>query len=322
MKTARSLPLFPDAVPSPTLRDVADAVREAGIDGLPDAMRRADDARYQEVHVRSAMAATKGMPFKWALNPYRGCTHACEYCYARKYQRHLELGAGDEFSSFILVKRNLPEVLAREVSRAQWTHEGVAVGTATDPYQPIEGHYKLTRRCLEVLVASNTPFSIVTKGPMVVRDLDVLRRATAGAGAHVYLSVPTTNREAWAKLEPGTAEPAQRLRAVRILADAGIDAGVLMMPLVPGISTSRAIITETMQAFAAAGVRWIGCNVAHLEPGVREHFFAFLDREFPSLAAGYQRLYTGAYAPKAYVAAIESLVREVARAEGVERGTR
>jgi DNA repair photolyase len=173
-----------------------------------------------------------------------------------------------------------------------------------------------------VLVASATPFSIVTKGPMVVRDLDILRRATAGAGARVYLSVPTANREAWAKLEPGTAEPAQRLRAVRILSDAGIEAGVLMMPLVPGISTSRAIITETMQAFAAAGVRWIGCNVAHLEPGVREHFFAFLDREFPSLSAGYRRLYSGAYAPREYVSAIESLVREAASTEGVERGAR
>ena len=117
-----------------------------------------------------------GMPFKWALNPYRGCTHACEYCYARKYQRHLELGTGDDFSSVILVKTNLPDVLRRELARATWARETVAVGTATDPYQPIEGHYRITRRSLEVLVGRRTPFSIVTKGPMIVRDADVLAR--------------------------------------------------------------------------------------------------------------------------------------------------
>src|SRR5262249_20681445 len=135
-----------------TLRDIADAVRSAGIDGLPDARRRADDAAYQEVDVRSGLTRVQGnLPFAWALNPYRGCTHACEYCYARKYQSHLELGSGDDSSRIILVKRNLPQVLAREVGRPAWSHETVAVGTATDPYQPIEGHYKLTRRCLEVL---------------------------------------------------------------------------------------------------------------------------------------------------------------------------
>ena len=174
MSKALQLSLLPDAVRSPTLREVADAVRGAGLEGLPSARRRADEARYQEVTVRSGMAKAMGMPFKWALNPYRGCTHACEYCYARKYQRHLELGAGDDFSSVIFVKHNLAEVLRRELARPGWAHEHVAVGTATDPYQPIEGHYQLTRRCLEALIASRTPFSIVTKGPMVVRDLDLL----------------------------------------------------------------------------------------------------------------------------------------------------
>jgi hypothetical protein len=160
-------------VSGPTLRDVANTVRAAGVEGL-GAQQRADAARYQEVRVRSALANVKGMPFSWALNPYRGCTHACEYCYARKYQRHLELGAGDDFSSLILVKTNLAETLRRELARPGWTHENVAVGTATDPYQPIEGYYRITRRCLEVLTESGTPFSIVTKGPMIVRDADVL----------------------------------------------------------------------------------------------------------------------------------------------------
>src|SRR6185436_12652895 len=171
------LSLFPEAAHAPTLRDVAEAVRAAGIDGLPDATKRADQARYQEVHVRSALAEAKGMPFRWTLNPYRGCTHACEYCYARKYQRHLELGTGDDFSSVIFVKRNLPDVLERELTRASWEREQIAIGTATDPYQPIEGHYRITRRCLEVAIRARTPFSIVTKGPMIVRDLDLLVEA-------------------------------------------------------------------------------------------------------------------------------------------------
>lgn len=308
------LSLFDDVSASPSLRDVANAVREAGIDGLPDAQRRADKARYQEVQVRSAISATKGMPFKWALNPYRGCTHACEYCYARKYQRHLELAAGDDFSSLILVKTNLARVLAREVRRASWTHESVAVGTATDPYQPIEGHYQLTRQCLEVLTDADTPFSVVTKGPMVVRDIDILTRASSRAGCRVFVSVATVDAEAWARLEPGTAPPEQRLRAARELTAAGIDTAVLMMPLVPGITTSRTQIRRTVRAIAEAGVRFGGANVAHLEAGVRTHFLDFLEREYPSLTDGYARLYQGAYANADYCASIRTAVTE-ARAQ-------
>lgn len=307
-------PLFDDVCAGPSLREVAEAVRAAGIGSLTEATRRADQARYQEVHVRSALSAVKGMPFSWALNPYRGCTHACEYCYARKYQRHLELGSGDEFSSFILVKRNLVSVLERDVSRPRWARETVAVGTATDPYQPIEGHYRITRDCLAVLAAHRTPFSVVTKGPMVVRDLDVLRAATASAGCRVYMSVPTVDEGAWARLEPGTASPEQRLRAASRLASAGIDVGILMMPLVPGISTARSMIERTVRAIAASGVRLAGANVAHLDAGVRDYFFGFLTREYPALVEGYERLYRGSYAAKAYVDDVTKSVRDAERA--------
>jgi DNA repair photolyase len=305
------LSLLPELARSPTLRDVADAVKQAGIEGLPSARRRADEARYQEVAVRSAMAKTVGMPFKWALNPYRGCTHACEYCYARKYQRHLEMGTGDDFSSVILVKHNLPEVLRRELTRPQWSHEHVAVGTATDPYQPIEGHYRITRRCLEALLFSRTPFSIVTKGPMVVRDLDLLVEATKHAGCEVYVSVPSVDEGAWSRLEPGTASPRQRIRAVRQMSDAGIETGVLMMPLVPGITTTRQSIEMTLRALADAGVRQVGTNVARLDPGVKEHFFAFLQREYPHLLDGYRRLYPRAYVSKEYAAKVKETVADV-----------
>ena len=217
---------------------------------------------------------------------------------------------GDDFSSVILVKHNLAEVLRRELARPAWTHEHVAVGTATDPYQPIEGHYRLTRRCLENLIASRTPFSVVTKGPMVVRDLDLLVEATKQAGCEVYLSVPSVDEDAWSRLEPGTASPRQRIRAVRQLADAGVDAGILMMPLVPGITTTRSSIEGSLQAFADAGVRQVGANVARLDPGVKEHFFAFLAREYPHLVEGYRRLYPRAYASKEYAAKVKEMVRD------------
>ena len=319
MVKARQLPLFAESSRRLSLRDVANAVREAGLDGLPDAKRRADAARYQEIEVRSALAESQGMPFRWALNPYRGCTHACEYCYARKYQRYLELGAGDEFSSVIFVKTNLPEVLARQLTHRTWAHELVAIGTATDPYQPIEGHYRLTRRCLEVFRDTRTPVSIVTKGPMVVRDIDVLRDISARVDCRIHLSIPTVDETAWAKLEPGTASPAQRLRAVRQMSDAGLHAGVLMMPLVPGITTSRPVVERTLQAFADAGARFVGTCVARLDQGVREHFFGFLAREYPDLVDGYSRLYSSSRAAKPYVAEIDAMVEVLARKAGVTR---
>ena len=315
----RQYSLFPE---STTLRDVAEAMRSAGIESLPDVSLRADHARYVDVEVRSALTESKGMPFRWALNPYRGCTHACEYCYARKYQRHLEMGTGDDFSSVILVKRNLAAVLRRELTRPSWTQESVAIGTATDPYQPIEGEARLTRAAIEVLLATNTPFSITTKGPMVVRDVDLLTRAASGAGVKVFLSMPTTDETAWSRLEPGTAPPLQRLRAARFLRDRGVDARVLMMPLVPGITTPRPIVERTLCAIAAARIPLAGTCVAHLEAGVRDHFLAFLGREYPDLVPRYQRLYQGAYARKSYSEQVSTMVHGLAARVGLRRPSR
>src|SRR5581483_8573399 len=155
--------LFDLGARRPTTREIADTVRQGGTDALTEAQRRADQARYQEVTCRSALNSVKGMPFEWTLNPYRGCTHACHYCYARRYHKQFEMNADDEFASVILVKRNVVAVLEREVRRDSWTRAEVAVGTATDPYQPIEGHYRLTRGCLEVLARYATPAGLVTK---------------------------------------------------------------------------------------------------------------------------------------------------------------
>lgn len=306
--------------PPTTTRVVANVVRERGVEGLDEAQRRADQATYQEVTCRSALNRVKGMPFDWTLNPYRGCTHACHYCYARRYQQQFELDSDDQFSSVILVKTNFVDVLRRELSSPKWTQEQVAVGTATDVYQPIEGHYKLTRRSLEALAASRTPAGIVTKGPMCVRDIDVMQELSRRSSCTVYVSVPTVDEDAWARLEPGTAHPLQRLRAVRQLRDAGIDVGVLMNPIVPGISSRPAQLERTVRAIADHGAGFIGMSVMFLEGGTRDHFMKFLAREYPQLVEGYQQLYARKYAPEAYRNEVRAIVDMLQKKYSVERG--
>ena len=306
META---PLLFDLGPrKPTTRQIADLVKAGGADALTEAIRRADAARYQEVHCRSALNRVRGMPFEWTLNPYRGCTHGCHYCYARRYQTQFELGSGDEFASIIFVKVNFVDVLRRELRRASWGGQYVVVGAATDCYQPIEGHYKLTRKSLEALCEFRNPVGIITKGPMVVRDIDVLTEITKRSECSVYISVPTVDEDAWQKLEPGTAHPLQRLRAVRELVDAGIRAGVLMNPIVPGISSKPALIERTIKAIADHGAAFVGCNVLFLEGGTRDHFMKFLAAEYPSLVDGYQELYASKYAPSSYRSEVKRVV--------------
>lgn len=311
--------LFDLGAPRPSTRDVADAVKQGGTAALTEAERRADQARYQEVTCRSALNAVKGMPFNWTLNPYRGCTHGCHYCFARRYHVQFEMNADDEFASVILVKRNIAEVLVRELDRPAWTRERVAFGTATDPYQPIEGHYKLTRRCLEALARGRTPIGLITKGPMIVRDRDVLLDVARASGCTVYMSVPTVDEDAWRVLEPGTAHPLQRLRAVRELADAGVSAGVLMAPIVPGFSSSRAKLEATIKAIADHGARFVGCNVMYLQDGTRSHFMKFLEQEFPSMRPRYERLYAKKYPPNEYRKEVQGMVRALQQRYAVHR---
>jgi DNA repair photolyase len=292
----------------PTTKMIALQVREHGADSLDQAQRRADEARYQEITCRSALNPVKGMPFAWTLNPYRGCTHGCHYCFARRYQTQFELGPGDEFSSLIFVKVNFVDVLRRELDKPSWKREQVALGTATDPYQPIEGHYKLTRRTIEALAASRTPVGIVTKGPMIVRDADVLVELSRAARCTVCLSVPTVDEDAWRALEPGTAHPLQRLRAVRTLRDAGVHAGVLMAPVVPGFTTQSSKLDATIKACADHGAAFVGANVLYLKGGTKDHFMGFLRHAYPEMAASYERLYPGAYASAEYVGAVRALI--------------
>jgi len=311
------LHLFDLGKPKPTTRQIADLVKAGGAEALTDAMARADAAKYQEVSCRSALNRVKGMPFEWTLNPYRGCTHGCHYCYARRYQTQFELDADDSFASIIFVKTNFADVLRKELQRPSWTPEYVVIGAATDCYQPIEGHYKLTRQCLKLMLEFRNPVGVITKGPMIVRDKDVLADLTAGPGCSVYISVPTVDEDAWQRLEPGTAPPLQRLRAVRELADAGIRAGVLMNPIVPGITSKPALLERTIKAIADHGARFVGCNVMFLEGGTRDHFLRWAAKEFPHLVEGYNQLYAGKYAPIAYRKEVQNVIGVLRQKYGV-----
>jgi DNA repair photolyase len=312
-------PLFFDlGTRPPTTRALALRIRTEGADAaLDESQRRADAARYQEITCRSALNPVKGMPFNWTLNAYRGCTHACHYCFARRYQTQFELGPDDHFSTVIFVKANFVDVLRRELDKPTWEREQVAVGTATDPYQPIEGHYKLTRGSLEALLAARTPVGLVTKGPMVVRDRDLLAELGRTAGCTVYISVPTVDEDAWRALEPGTAHPLQRLRAVRQLRDAGVNVGVLMAPVVPGFTTQPAKLEATIKAIADHGAAFMGANVMYLKGGTKDHFMGFLASEFPEMVEKYGRLYAGAYASADYVKSIRAVIDAVQERHGL-----
>jgi DNA repair photolyase len=196
-------------------------------------------------------------------------------------------------------------VLKKELDKPAWTREQVAVGTATDPYQPIEGHYKLTRRSLEALAAARTPIGLITKGPMVVRDIDALQELTRRAACTIYMSVPCVDEDIWRELEPGTAHPLQRLKAVQRLTEAGIRAGVLVNPLVPGFSTRRGPLGRTLEAIADHKAAFAGMNTMYLEGGTRSHFIGFLRQRHPRLVARYERLYARKYVAAGHANAVK-----------------
>lgn len=266
--------------------------------------------QYREEPCRSALNRVKGMPFAWSLNPYTGCAHRCTFCYVRAFEARAERPSDDRYGRSIRVKVNVAEVLRRELARSSWKRESVAIGAATDPYQPAEGRYRLTRACIEELGAARTPFSLITRGPLVRRDVDVLVEAASRAKVHVSFSVPTLDERVWRTTEPGTAPPASRLRAVRALADAGIDVGIGMAPILPGLSDAPEQLAAVVRAAREAGARGIWANVVNLRPGVREHFLEALARDWPEHVARYEELFgTRAYLPTAVANAITEPVR-------------
>jgi DNA repair photolyase len=273
---------------------------------------------YREEPCKSALNPVKGMGFKWSLNPYMGCVHRCTFCYVRHFEHRSDRPSDNRYGTSIRVKTNVGEVLRKELARASWEHEHVAIGAATDPYQPAEGKYKLTRACLEALRDASNSFSIITRGPMIVRDLDVLIDAAQRADVAVTFSIPTLDEEVWKRTEPSTAHPRQRLKAVKALVDAGVKAGVGMAPILPGISDRPEQLREVVRAAREAGATGVWTNILFLRPGTREHFLEHLAEDWPEQLPYYEQLYAGkAYLGSAEIKPLKEQVSALAHEYGI-----
>jgi DNA repair photolyase len=261
------------------------------------------------------------LPFDWTINPYRGCSHACVYCFARPTHTYLEMNAGRDFETKIVVKVNAPDVLRRELAAKRWKGEHIAMGTGTDPYQRAEGRYKLMRGIMEALIDHRNPFSILTKGTLILRDLDLLQQAAEVAPVSAAFSIGTLDERVWRETEPGTPHPKARMEAVRTLTDAGIPTGILMAPILPGISDRPDQLREVVGAAIDAGATHVSPIMLHLRPGVREEFLPWLEQDYPDLVERYRQMYGQPYGPKAMR---ESLGRQVSSmvsaAGGIRRG--
>lgn len=256
------------------------------------------DVGYVEVQAKSALNPVKGMGFGWSLNPYTGCEHRCAFCYVRAYELRADRPSDDRYGRTIRVKVNVAAVLRTELSRRSWRKETVVIGAATDPYQPAEGRFRLTRQCLQVLSDSSNPTGMITRGPMIVRDIDVLTELARRATVHVTFSIPTVDDDVWRRTEPGTAHPKQRLRAIEKLVAAGLDVGVGMAPILPGLSDRPDRLEAVVKAARAAGATGLWAGMLHLRDGTREHFMSVLDRHWPELVPRYEAAYRArAYLP-------------------------
>ena len=271
------------------------------------------DVEYLHVYARrivNEVPKASRMPFRYTINAYRGCSHACVYCFARPTHEYLGMDAGRDFERRIVVKVNAIERVRAELAAPSWAGEHIAMGTNTDPYQRAEGRYRLTRGIIEVLAEARNPFSILTKSSMIVRDADVLAAARRRTGVGVAFSVGTVDERVWRETEPGTPPPAQRLEALRRLTEAGIPCSVLMAPILPGISDSLEQIRATVGACRAAGAVSITPITLHLRRGVREQFMPWLAEARPELVEEYAGVYAKAYAPTEVSKRIAEMVRE------------
>lgn len=270
-----------------------------------------------EVEAKSILNHVPGnaMPFAWTINPYRGCSHACVYCFARPTHTFLDMNAGRDFETRIVVKVNAPEVLRRELAAPRWKGEHVAMGTATDPYQRAEDRYRLMPRIVEALTAAHNPFSILTKGTLILRDLGILQEAATVTAVSAAFSIGTMDEEAWRRTEPGTPHPRERMAAVAELNAAGIPCGVLMAPILPGITDRPRMLREVVGAAIDAGATHVSPIMLHLRPGVREGFVEWLRGAYPDLVERYRDLYPRSYAPasarRELRGRVDSLVRSL-----------
>ncbi|PZG03700.1 Rv2578c family radical SAM protein, partial [Nonomuraea aridisoli] len=280
---------------------------------------------FYEIQARSIInrvPAASRVPFEYTINPYRGCGHRCIYCFARKTHEYLDLDSGADFDSKIIVKVNAAELARKELASPRWGGDHVAMGTNVDCYQRAEGRYQLMRGILAALRDAANPFSILTKGTLILRDLDLLTEAADVTEVSANVSVGFVDPEIWRAVEPGTPNPRRRLETCATLNDNGIACGVLMAPILPYLTDSPAQLERTVKEIAASGATHIAPIVLHLRSGAREWWLSWLSREHPRLVPRYLELYgRGAYAPKAYQQRVTGLVKEYAERHGVGRAT-
>jgi DNA repair photolyase len=269
--------------------------------------------RFYEIRAKSILnrvPEASQMPFRWTINPYRGCSHACRYCFARPTHKYLDFDAGRDFEREIVVKVNAPERLRVELARPAWNGEHVALGTNTDPYQWVEGRYKLLRGIWQAMISTRNPSSILTKSPLLLRDLDLMRELNAVADFSAALSVPTIDERVWRETEPHTPNPRARLEAVAELTRAGIRTGVLVAPLMPGINDSPEQVAKILESADRAGAAYVSGIALHLRGDVRKLFMSWLGERHPDLVPRYSELYRrGAYMPAQERSRLSRLVK-------------
>ena len=257
------------------------------------------------------------LPFEWTINPYRGCSHACSYCFARVTHTYLDLGAGRDFETKIVVKVNAPDVLRAQLRSKRWHGDHIAMGTGTDPYQRAEGRYRLMPRIIRALIDYRNPFSILTKGTLILRDLELLKEAARVTEVGTALSIGTLDEDAWRRSEPGTPHPRERIKAVAKLNAAGIPCSVLVAPILPGITDHPRQLREVVKAAIDAGAHAVSPILLHLRPVVKEEYMRWLEREYPDLVPRYERMYAhGSYASTAERKALGRIVSRMVRDEG------
>jgi len=273
---------------------------------MPFIARRRGEIHVAEIAAKSILNRVVGMPFAWSINPYQGCVHQCVFCYARATHAYRDLDGVDDWGARISAKVNAPAVLRAELRRPGPPIGEVAIGTATDPYQPAEARYRITRGILNELCRARVPMHLITRSGLVVRDLDVLTAYAARAQISICVSLPTLDAALARDLEPTVAPPAKRLAVVRRLAAAGIRTGVAVAPVVPGLTDAPEMLAAVVRAAAAAGAADIWHSTLNLGEVTRDAFFAYLEERQPALAARYRAMYRGKYPPADYVRAVET----------------
>ncbi len=271
-----------------------------------------------EVEAKSIINHVPGnyLPFEWTINPYRGCSHSCSYCFARKTHTYMDMNAGKDFESKIVVKVNAPQLLRKELRARKWRGDHIAMGTATDPYQRAEGKYRLTQGLIETLTEYRNPFSILTKGTLILRDLDLLMDAADVTDVSTALSIGTLDEDAWRTSEPGTPHPRKRMEAVAKLNDAGIPCGVMVAPILPGISDSEEQIRAVVEAAIEAGAPHVSPILLHLRPVVKDVYMDWLEENYPDLVPRYTAMYKKAYASSEEQSALGTKVRRLIESAG------